>query len=107
MARFRHSTSLYKELEGMQRTPSFSIDVVVSEDKKTVVYIVKIENGQNIQRRFEDYERFYNKIRDLLPSHIATPPRRRILQNDIRLQEKRKLWIAQMTQTLFENNPNE
>ncbi|CAD6190660.1 unnamed protein product [Caenorhabditis auriculariae] len=84
---------------------SVSCEVIVGEDRKSVVYAVRIDKHKaQIQRPFDEYDKFFVKIRDLLPSTTPPPPKKRFLQAEQRLHDKRRQWIAAICQTLINDH---
>lgn len=87
----------------MRKPPAVNCDVVVSADKKTL-FAIQIDSGPVLRKRIRDYEELYIKFKDTLPTSTAAPPKKKLLQTDAKLQEKRRRWIVATTQTLIVNH---
>ncbi|WKY15942.1 hypothetical protein Q1695_000986 [Nippostrongylus brasiliensis] len=89
----------------MQKPPTVTCDVTVTSDRKAV-YSTRIDSGPPIRKRIRDYEELYMKFKDALPLSTCAPPKKKLLQGDAKLQEKRRQWIIALTQTLIANHSN-
>ncbi|VDL73468.1 unnamed protein product [Nippostrongylus brasiliensis] len=85
-------------------------DMQISEsdaaEKEFQVYSTRIDSGPPIRKRIRDYEELYMKFKDALPLSTCAPPKKKLLQGDAKLQEKRRQWIIALTQTLIANHSN-
>uniref|UniRef100_F1L2J9 Serine/threonine-protein kinase sgk-1 n=1 Tax=Ascaris suum TaxID=6253 RepID=F1L2J9_ASCSU len=90
----------------MQTSPLIKCQIISTADKQKPIYSISIEDGDEVQRRFNDFEKFYEKVREsgLLSSAIGTPPKKKFLQADTKLADKRKLWVEQFTHELILNH---
>ncbi|CAJ0957251.1 unnamed protein product, partial [Mesorhabditis belari] len=85
--------------------PDVNVRVITGDDKKTVVFAINVNSGPSMQKRFSDFERLHDKIKDNLPATLGTPPRRKLLfSSDTKLNEKRKQWITAFAQTILSNH---
>ncbi|EPB76774.1 kinase domain protein [Ancylostoma ceylanicum] len=86
----------------MRKPPAISCDVITTSDKKTI-FAVRVDSGPMIRKKIEDFEKLYSKFKDNLPVSTAAPPKKKLLQADAKLQEKRRQWIVALSQTLLSN----
>ncbi|PIO75593.1 kinase domain protein [Teladorsagia circumcincta] len=87
----------------MQKPPVISCDVNISGDKKPI-FTLRTDSGPFIRKKIRDFEELYFKFKDSLPPSIAAPPKKKLLQADTKLQEKRRRWIIALTQSLITNH---
>ncbi|ETN87226.1 hypothetical protein NECAME_00085 [Necator americanus] len=86
----------------MRKPSSVTCDIVTTGEKKTL-FALRIDGGPSIRKKMEDFEKLYNKFKDYLPASTASPPKKKLLQAEAKLQEKRRQWIIAMSQTLLTN----
>ncbi|EYC35967.1 hypothetical protein Y032_0953g3191 [Ancylostoma ceylanicum] len=67
------------------------------------IFAVRVDSGPMIRKKIEDFEKLYSKFKDNLPVSTAAPPKKKLLQADAKLQEKRRQWIVALSQTLLSN----
>ncbi|CAI5455164.1 unnamed protein product [Caenorhabditis angaria] len=79
-------------------------NVIIAEDKKTVVYAIRIGNGPFMQKPFEEYEKFFQSVGELTTATATPAPKKKFLQSDTKFYEKRKLWIQSVSQHLIDNH---
>ncbi|KHJ95796.1 kinase domain protein [Oesophagostomum dentatum] len=89
----------------MRKPPVVICDSITTPDKKTA-FVVRIDSGPPIRKKIEDFEKLYNKLKDYIPASTSTPPKKKLLQADAKLQEKRRQWIAALSQTLLASQSN-
>lgn len=89
----------------MLSSPSVRCQTLLSNDKRQTLFSVSIEDGEEVQKNFADFEKLFDKLREnnLLGTTIVAPPKKKFLQADAKLVDKRKLWIEQLTQHLIGN----
>nr|WOA00644.1 serum-glucocorticoid-inducible kinase [Haemonchus contortus] len=79
----------------MRKPPMVNCDVIVSVEKKPI-FTIRIDSGHPVERRMRDFEKMYLKI--------AALPKKKFLQAEAKLQEKRRQWIVAFTQSLVANH---
>ncbi|KAE9412816.1 hypothetical protein Angca_003804, partial [Angiostrongylus cantonensis] len=89
----------------MRRLPSISCEIITTGDRKTE-FAIRVDSGPFVRKRIRDYENLYLKFKDCLPASAASPPKKKLLQADAKLQERRRQWIIAITQTLLTNHHN-
>ncbi|EYC35968.1 hypothetical protein Y032_0953g3191 [Ancylostoma ceylanicum] len=99
---FKHDIFISDVLSKMRKPPAISCDVITTSDKKTI-FAVRVDSGPMIRKKIEDFEKLYSKFKDNLPVSTAAPPKKKLLQADAKLQEKRRQWIVALSQTLLSN----
>lgn len=84
------------------------VPLTTTNDKRQLNFSITIEDGEEIQKNFTEFERLYERMRDggLLQQSITPPPKRKFLQADAKFFEKRKLWVEQLTQYLINSYAN-
>ncbi|KHN79910.1 Serine/threonine-protein kinase sgk-1 [Toxocara canis] len=90
----------------MQSSPLIKCNTITTAEKHKPIYSITIEDGDEVQRRFNDFEKLYEKVRQngFLSNKIGTPPKKKFLQADTKLLDKRKLWVEQFTHDLVLNH---
>ncbi|KAK6766169.1 hypothetical protein RB195_025834 [Necator americanus] len=84
----------------MRKPPVVVCEVIVTNEKKTV-FALRINSGRFTRKRFEDYEEFYLKVKEPLKLSIKCVPKKKFLQAEAKLQEKRRKWIIALVQELL------
>lgn len=69
-------------------------------------FSITIEDGEEIKKKYTEFEKLYEQMRDsgLLQSSITPPPKRKFLQADAKFFEKRIQWVEQLTQYLVNSH---
>ncbi|KAK6039455.1 hypothetical protein COOONC_23041 [Cooperia oncophora] len=75
--------------------------MALSTTIRRAIFIIRIDSGPPLRKRIRDYEELYSKLNGSLQLSIAAPPRKKFLQTDTKLQEKRRQWIVALTQLLI------
>uniref|UniRef100_A0A1I8ANH1 PX domain-containing protein n=1 Tax=Steinernema glaseri TaxID=37863 RepID=A0A1I8ANH1_9BILA len=89
----------------MVRSDFISVRCVVVEDKRQVAYNISVDGGAPMQKMFVDFEKLYDKIKQLLPPNISGPPKKKFFNLDGKLPEKRRAWIETITSLLLRTHP--
>ncbi|CAJ0608951.1 unnamed protein product [Cylicocyclus nassatus] len=84
----------------MRKPPMVTCELVSSPDRKTL-FATRVDSGPISRKKFDDYEKLYSKLKDHLPASISSPPRKKLLQAEAKLQEKRRHWIIAFAQTVL------
>lgn len=65
--------------------------------------MIRIENGSKMQKKFSDFEKLYDTLRQdhLIPDSATSPPKRKFLQAETKLADRRKVWIESFVQELL------
>ncbi|CAP34085.3 Protein CBR-SGK-1 [Caenorhabditis briggsae] len=96
--------SLYYSGSRMVRKDEVSCKLVMGDDKKTVVYAVRIGDGPIMQKVYEEYEKFFlTDVKDMVPEKFTIFPKKKLLQSKKTFFEKRRLWIQDVCQHLVDN----
>ncbi|KAI6185033.1 Serine/threonine-protein kinase sgk-1 [Aphelenchoides bicaudatus] len=68
----------------------------ISVDKRPGVYY-ELHNAFNvsIQRKFNEFEALFEKVKNVFPMDYDRPPKKKILLSESKLAEKRRLWLEQ------------
>ncbi|KAK0396816.1 hypothetical protein QR680_001869 [Steinernema hermaphroditum] len=88
----------------MTRSDNISVQCSAIEDKRQVVYNVRVDGSVPMQKMFADFEKLHDKTKHLLPSHISGPPKKKFFNFDNKLTEKRRAWIETITSNLLRNH---
>ncbi|VDN23172.1 unnamed protein product [Gongylonema pulchrum] len=85
------------EMEGNNKCPSPLIrcQPVTASDKRKSDFMIQIENGSEMQKKFSDLEKLYDALRQdgLIPDSTTPPPKRKFLEAETKLTDRRKVWI--------------
>ncbi|EYB95358.1 hypothetical protein Y032_0161g3390 [Ancylostoma ceylanicum] len=87
----------------MRKPPVVVCEVIVNNEKKTV-FALRINSGRFTRKRFEDYEDFYTKVKEQLELSLKSAPKKKFLQAEAKLNEKRRKWIIALVQELLANH---
>lgn len=69
-------------------------------------FIVSIENGDKLKKTFNDFEKFYGQLREngIISSNTTPPPKRKFLQGEAKLVDRRRTWIENFVQELLDKH---
>ncbi|KAI6226371.1 Serine/threonine-protein kinase sgk-1 [Aphelenchoides fujianensis] len=77
--------------------------LVTADRRPGVVYELKNESNQSVQRKFSEFEALFESLKEVLPNGYDRPPKKKLLLSDAKLAEKRRVWLEELVSDLVSN----